>query len=216
MVKNAMSFDALKKRPGFNSGGLLGHFKRMSEFAVDPVKALKKAKKNFVRSLATYSLLSYLFMFKDRHNGNILLDTAGHIIHIDFGFAFGIAPGGSFSLEQSTPFKLTDEMVEVMDGLESPLFSEFVTLFCCGFLALQANAQIFLNIVQITCEGSNFKCFNGKDTNDIIKKLCNRFCLQLDKEATISFAMELIRQATRSYGTKQYDYFQYISQGIAA
>merc|ERR1712032_569072 len=188
----------------------------MTQYAANPSEAFQSAQRNFVRSLAAYSLLSYLFLFKDRHNGNILLDTAGHIIHIDFGFAFGIAPGGSFSLEQSTPFKLTDEMVQVMDGLGSPLFSEFVTLFCCGFLALQANAQIFLNMVQVTCEGSNFKCFYGKNTKDIIRKLCDRFCLQLDKEATISFAMELIRQATRSYGTKQYDYFQYISQGIAA
>ena len=115
-----------------------------------------------VRSLAAYSLMSYLFLFKDRHNGNLLLDTAGHVIHIDFGFVFGTAPGGSFSLEQSTPFKLTEEMLEVLDGIGSPLFSEFVTSFCCGFLALQAQADSFLTIVEITCRDSNFPCFEGK------------------------------------------------------
>lgn len=38
--------------------------------------------------------------------GNMLIDTGGHIIHIDFGFLLSIAPGGAFSLE-TAPFKLT-------------------------------------------------------------------------------------------------------------
>merc|ERR1711970_1020578 len=101
MVRNAMSFDALKKRPGYGKGGLREHLQRMTEFSADPGVAFKSAQRNFVRSLAAYSLLSYLFQFKDRHNGNLLLDTAGHVIHIDFGFVFGVAPGGSFSLEIS-------------------------------------------------------------------------------------------------------------------
>jgi len=216
MVRNAMSFDALKKRPGYSEGGLLGHFKKMTEHAADPIEALLTSKRNFVRSLAAYSLLSYFFEFKDRHNGNLLLDTAGHVIHIDFGFMFGIAPGGTFSLEQSVPFKLTEEMIEVMDGLGSVLFSEFVTLFCCGFLALQAHCETFVTIVKITCEGSTFHCFEGKDLRDVIFKLRERFCPSLNKEATIAHAMELIRQATNALGTKQYDFFQYLSQGIAA
>jgi len=112
-VRNAMSFDSLKKRPGYGKGGLRAHFQRMTEFEANPSEAFQVAQRNFVRSLAAYSLMSYFFMFKDRHNGNLLLDTAGHVIHIDFGFVFGIAPGGSFSLEMSTPFKLTDEMLEV-------------------------------------------------------------------------------------------------------
>jgi Pyruvate/2-oxoacid:ferredoxin oxidoreductase delta subunit len=214
-VRNAMSFDSLKKRPGYGTEGLLGHFQRMTEIAADPYKALNEAKENFVRSLAAYSLMSYLFMFKDRHNGNLLLDTAGHVIHIDFGFVFGIAPGGSFSLEQSTPFKLTEEMLEVMGGLESPLFSEFVTLFCCGFLALQAHADTFLTVVEITCKGSNFHCFDGKDPDEIVSKLRERFCPELNKSQTVAYALDLIKFATTSYGTKQYDYFQYLSQGIA-
>lgn len=216
MVRNAMSFDSLKKRPGYNEGGLLGHFTKMAEHAADPKEALLTAKRNFVRSLAAYSLLSHFFLFKDRHNGNLLLDTAGHVIHIDFGFIFGIAPGGSFSLESSVPFKLTEEMIEVMDGLGSTLFSEFVTLFCCGFLAMQAHAETFVTIVKITCEGSTFKCFEGKDIREIVAKLRERFCPELNKEATIAHAMELIRQATNALGTKQYDFFQYLSQGIAA
>lgn len=216
MVQNSMSFDSLKKRPGYEEGGLLGHFKKMTEYAADPPGALKSAKKNFVRSLAAYSLLSYFFVFKDRHNGNILLDTAGHVIHIDFGFLFGIAPGGSFSLEQSVPFKLTEEMIQVMDGLGSGLFSEFVTLFCCGFLALQAHCETFITIVEITCEGSTFNCFEGKETKEITSKLRERFCPNLDKEETISHAMDLIRLSYNATGTKQYDFFQYMSQGIAA
>ena len=125
-VKNAMSLDALKKRPGYT--GLKGHFKRMTEFDKNPKEAFESAQRNFVRSLAAYSLVSYFLMIKDRHNGNLLIDTAGHVIHIDFGFVFGIAPGGSFSLEMSTPFKLTDEMLEVC------LPFKFVFLICFSHL----------------------------------------------------------------------------------
>lgn len=215
-VRNAMSFDALKKRPGYGKGGLREHLLRMTEFTADPGEAFKSAQRNFVRSLAAYSLLSYLFLFKDRHNGNLLLDTAGHVIHIDFGFVFGIAPGGSFSLEMSTPFKLTEEMLDVMGGLRSPLFSEFVTLFCCGFLALQSHCDTFLTIVEIICTESTFKCFEGRDPIEIVSKLRERFCPDLNKEETVSFALDLIKQATTSYGTRQYDIFQYLSQGIVA
>jgi phosphatidylinositol 4-kinase len=216
MVRNAMSFDALKKRPGYGRGGLREHLQRMTQFAADPSEAFKTAQKNFVRSLAAYSLMSYLFLFKDRHNGNILLDTAGHVIHIDFGFVFGVAPGGSFSLEISTPFKLTEEMIDVMDGLRSSLFSEFITLFCCGFLALQAHCDTFCTVVEISCRGSTFKCFEGRHSDEIVGKLRERFQPDLGKEESVAFCLDLIKDATQSYGTAQYDYFQYLSQGIAA
>jgi hypothetical protein len=214
-VKNAMSFDALKKRRGYKDG-LRGHLKRMAEFSPNPGEAFNLMQHNFVRSLAAYSLMSYLFLFKDRHNGNILLDTAGHVIHIDFGFVFGIAPGGSFSLELSTPFKLTEEMLEVMGGVQSPFFSEFVTLFCCGFLALRSHMDTFLTLVEITCNSSSFKCFEGREPAEVIEKLRARFCPDLSKEAAVAFSLDLIKQSTQSYGTKQYDFFQYVSQGIAA
>jgi len=214
-IRNAMSFDGLKKRPGYGTGGIRGHLQRMTEHAANPGEAFQSAQRNFVRSLAAYSLLSYMFMFKDRHNGNIMLDTYGHVIHIDFGFVFGIAPGGSFSLEMSTPFKLTEEMIEVMGGLRSSLFSEFVTLFCCGFLALQAHYDTFATLVEVTSRGSTFPCFDGRDTADIINKMEERFCPDYSKEESVAHILDVIKESVGSYGTKQYDYFQYLSQGIA-
>ncbi|KAH9622800.1 hypothetical protein KSS87_022492 [Heliosperma pusillum] len=89
--------------------------------------SFKLAQRNFVESMAGYSLVCYLLQIKDRHNGNLLLDEEGHIIHIDFGFMLSNSPGGvNF---ESAPFKLTRELLEVMDsdaeGVPSSLYSRF-------------------------------------------------------------------------------------------
>lgn len=50
----------------------------------------------------------------------------GHIVHIDFGFAFTLNPG-SLNFE-TAPFKLTREYVEVLGGLDSYLMLYFKSL----------------------------------------------------------------------------------------
>ena len=69
------------------------------------------AQRNFVESCAAYCVVSYLIQVKDRHNGNILLDSEGHLIHIDYGFILSCSPK-NLGFE-SSPFKLTPEFVEV-------------------------------------------------------------------------------------------------------
>jgi phosphatidylinositol 4-kinase len=91
MVCDTISFDRLKKRPGYGNGGLGGHLIFVAEFDAEPEEAFQCAQQNFVRSLSAYYLILQL------------LDMAGHVLHIDFGFVFGISPSGLFSLEMGIP-----------------------------------------------------------------------------------------------------------------
>lgn len=88
----------------------------LAQFGTEDSMEFQTARLEFVKSLAASSVIMFLLQIKDRHNGNIMFDKKGHIVHIgninliiDFGFMLSIAPGGGI-LEVS-PFKLTTEMV---------------------------------------------------------------------------------------------------------
>lgn len=58
-----------------------------------------------------YSHYQTNLLYNIVHNGNLLLDEEGHIIHIDFGFMLSNSPGGvNF---ENAPFKLSRELLEV-------------------------------------------------------------------------------------------------------
>ena len=159
VLTDATSIDGLKKSEGFPAeGGLRAYFEQT--YGPPESKSFKEAQKNFMQSLAAYSLVSYLLGLKDRHNGNIMIDTRGHLIFIDFGFAMGMAPGHEFSFEKA-PFKLTEEYVQVMGGTRSECYKEFERLFVAGLEESRKNAQIALGLVEIMMYKSNYPCFSG-------------------------------------------------------
>ena len=89
--------------------------------------------------LVGYSIVTYLLQIKDRHNGNILLDREGHLIHIDFGFMLSNSPG-NIGFE-AAPFKLPPEYVEVLGGVNGESFLEFKRLFREGFEAARKHCD---------------------------------------------------------------------------
>ncbi|CAN0392338.1 unnamed protein product, partial [Ectocarpus sp. 13 AM-2016] len=77
----------------------------------------------------------------NRHNGNILLDSQGRVIHVDFGFMLANSPGGNLGFE-SAPFKLTQGFLNLMGGTQSRCFRDFRGLCVDTFLALRRSSQV--------------------------------------------------------------------------
>lgn len=115
--------------------------------------------------------MMYLLQVKDRHNGNLLITSEGHIIHIDFGFILSIAPGGSFAFENA-PFKLTTDYINLMGGVESSMFEYFKILLIQGFIAIRKYVDDLCDIIDIMSRESCLPCFekfNFKEFRDRFK-----------------------------------------------
>ncbi|DAZ96947.1 TPA: hypothetical protein N0F65_012050 [Lagenidium giganteum] len=208
-IKNATSLDGLKKRPGYTT--LAAHFQKT--YGGLDTTSYQTAMANYVRSMAAYSLVCYFLQIKDRHNGNIMIDSEGHVVHIDFGFILGIAPGGRFSME-TAPFKLTAEMVEAMGGTQSEYFKAYVILLIQGFLALQQHADTILMMIAIMAQDSSCPCFLSQNPRYILSRTKGLFRLHLDQNEVIKYVLRLVRRSHNSYRTRQYDLFQKMSNGI--
>lgn len=203
VLPNSTSRDMLGREA---VNGLYQYF--ITKFGPETSIEFQQARNNLIRSLAAYSIISYLLQFKDRHNGNIMYNDQGHILHIDFGFCFDIVPGGVKF--EAAPFKLTKEMVMVMGGNElTQAYKWFEELCIKGFLACRPYMETIVRCVNPMLE-SGLPCF--KETT--IKKLRKRFApTKTEREAALYFK-GLIKKSYESFYTTGYDEFQRLTNGI--
>lgn len=203
VLPNSISRDMLGREA---VNGLYDYF--ISKYGNESSLRFQRARSNFVKSMAAYSVISFLLQFKDRHNGNIMIDDAGHILHIDFGFCFDIAPGG-IKFERA-PFKLTSEMLAVMGGsTEHQSFKAFEELCVKAFLASRQYCEKLSQIVLLMME-SGLPCFKPES----VKHFRERFVLDRSEREAADFMKGLIKTSYSSYSTGIYDQFQLLTNGI--
>ena len=213
MVNDSVSLDQLKQKIQQAS---LHDFYLYSFGNGDPNSLrYKKAMNNFVASLAGYSLVCYFLQIKDRHNGNILIDNEGHLVHIDFGFLLSNAPGKGLKFENA-PFKLSNDMVDCLGGIEGKYFSDFRKLLHKGFKAVNKHRlKISILVEMMYCgHGKNLDCFEkGQEAIDNLKMRLNPK-ENMNNVEVKKFVDNLISQSVDNWRTKWYDIFQYYVQGI--
>ena len=131
-------------------------------------------------------------------------------MHIDFGFIFTNAPGKGLNFE-TAPFKLTDEFVNVMNGLESPFFKLFRRKLIEGFMAIQAKAEHLICLVEMmTLSQGELECFKG-GSERVILELRERlfpYHKKMNKSGCTEYIDELIARSYNNWRTRVYDGFQ--------
>lgn len=203
-VLNSVSLHQIKKQ----SGKTLRAWLEL-EHGPPNSEGFLRAQNNFVESAAAYALTSYLLQLKDRHNGNILLDSTGHIIHIDFGFIFSISPK-NLGFE-SSPFKLTQEFVEVMDGENSDMFQYFKILILRGLIAARKHCDQIIHVVELMRMGGQLACLRS---HSAVSSFRARFHAGRTEPQLQALVDKLVRDALHSLSTRLYDNYQYYTNGI--
>ncbi|RHZ29744.1 hypothetical protein DYB37_001408 [Aphanomyces astaci] len=202
-IADTISLDSLKKNdPEFVS--LQDFYAR--RFGDPSSSTGLAAQKAFVESMAAYSIVCYLLQIKDRHNGNILVDADGHVIHIDFGFMLSNSPGNAAF--ESAPFKLTSDFVEVMGGPRSAAFRRFRSLCVRSFLvARKYRYRITLLVEMMVAGNEDLPCFQG-DPRGTVDRLADRFRPDLSVHECEDFVHQLIDASLDNWRTRWYDKYQ--------
>merc|ERR1712224_334619 len=93
------------------------------------------------------------------------------------------SPGGNMDFEQS-PFKVTQECLDLMDGETSDQYEYFRTLVIRGFLEARRNREQIILQIRMMLQASKLPCFRAGVTG-ILQSLQDRFFVNLSEEAAL-------------------------------
>ncbi|PIO72750.1 C2 domain protein [Teladorsagia circumcincta] len=160
----------------------------------------KQALDNFTRSCAGWCVATYVLGIGDRHNDNILVTTAGHVFHIDFGKYMGDwQTAGGFRRDR-VPFVFTDEMYHVINGgnQQKESYQTFIDYCCQAFNYLRRNYTILANpLKMMACSdiaGMNVESLNFVEKNLMLELSETDAVIQFTQLINL-YKVEVIRES---------------------
>ena len=120
---------------------------------------------------------------------------------------------------EGAPFKLTQEYVDLMDGMDSDLFEYFKSLLTAGLLEVRKNMDDLIRFITIMMKNSAMPCFKHPETivaefeaRMKVSSLTSGSSTQRNEMAEL--ADRLVRSSAGNFFTNQYDNFQKMTLNI--
>eukprot|EP00286_Rhodomonas_abbreviata_P009167 CAMPEP_0181321492 /NCGR_PEP_ID=MMETSP1101-20121128/18721_1 /TAXON_ID=46948 /ORGANISM="Rhodomonas abbreviata, Strain Caron Lab Isolate" /LENGTH=162 /DNA_ID=CAMNT_0023429337 /DNA_START=78 /DNA_END=566 /DNA_ORIENTATION=- len=156
--------------------------------------------------MAAYSVASYVLQIKDRHDGNILLERSGGVVHIDFGFMLGRRMNDMVEFERA-PFKLTQDHVDVMlVGQGGACYQQYLALCIEGLLRLRKHSHKLLTLVRAMQAGSPLPCLEGGP--QVLADLEERLGVHKTEGEIVDGFIKLRDASLQAWSTNAYDMLQ--------
>ena len=182
----------------------------------------KDAMDTYVKSVAGYCVVTYLLGVGDRHLDNLMLAPDGHFFHIDFGYILGKDPKPLAPL-----MKLSREMIDGMGGSQpvsanpsgnsESQFEVFRQYCFTAYATLRRSSSLILNLFALMqdahIEGLEFP---GSAKDEVIRKVEERFKLDIGEEEAEIFLGQLIEREMGNWGGVLIDKLHGFTQGWRA
>lgn len=127
---------------------------------------INEFRERYIKSVAAYSVITYVFGIGDRHLDNIMVTRDGRLFHIDFGFILGKDP-----VFNNPGIRITPDMLEALGGLDSDYYIKFKDLATKIFNIIRKHIDIFINML-LLLKNITGNIFNEKEIIEHIIQRC--------------------------------------------
>ncbi len=162
---------------------------------------------NFVRSLAGYSVITYILGVGDRHLENLMMTSNGKLFHIDFGFIMGRDPK-----PWPSPIRLNRQMVEAMGGNTSEQYQGFQKHCCQAYNILRKSSNLILNLIALMLDSGIPDLTSVSGNGDLILlKVEEKLRLDLSDEEAERHLMKIINDSVSVFWTETLEFFHNVA-----
>lgn len=172
--------------------GILPFLRQSGADDSEPLGVRADIMDTYVRSTAGYGVITYLLGVGDRHLDNLLIDSQGHFLHIDFGYILGHDP---------KPFppviKLPIQLIDGMGGINSDNYAKFRSLCFTAFTSLRKSSNLILALLSLMTESTVPTM--QLEREQAVQKVEERFCLDMSEEEAILHFQNLINDSVNAF-----------------